>query len=76
MPADFYEALKIVGGSYSALSWDGHNIFGNEEDIKYIRSLLVSHYNVEHFWRPEVIHLRQQVADLQSKLNSKEKSNV
>lgn len=76
MPSDFYAALKLVGGSYSALSWDGHNIFGNEVDVSHVRHMIDVAYSVESFWRPEVIHLREQVADLQSKLNSKEKFNV
>lgn len=62
-PNDFHDALKSMNKDYSALSWAGFNLFGDEKSIQELKRL-------EHQSRrdtslvDEIGPLREQVASL------------
>jgi hypothetical protein len=59
--SEFHDALKAAGRSYSALSWNGFNVFGDETSIAEVRRLLHQD-DVVGCLRDELIETRRRAA--------------
>lgn len=54
--SDIYGALNTAGLAYSAMSWSGFNLFGDQPSIDELKRLQNVDVQVDAYWRPNHIH--------------------
>lgn len=59
---DIYGALHAANLSYSAMSWSGFNLFGDQPSIDELKRLVHEVGNIEAYWRPNHIRMQEQLA--------------